>query len=86
MSPLQEQREAMGLSVRGIAEVLGLDYVTWYRAELHARGVPRRAREPLRELGCDPDELSRRQAAWQEERAVQLRRELKKRLQLQSAV
>ena len=84
MSPLQEVRQALGLSLRDMAMALGLDYVTWYRAELHSNSVPRKAREALRELGFDPEEVSRRQGAWVEDRARRLRQELRGRVNIAS--
>jgi len=75
-SPLQELLADLGLSVRDLAEALGLTYQQVWNALHGQQSLPHKADAALRELGRDPDDLRTRQAAWVELRASLRRAEI----------
>ena len=79
-NPLQELRENLGLTLREMAEALGVGYHRYYAAERNGAAVPHKARAALAELGVNVPELLARQKAWLEARAAERRAELRQRL------
>ena len=75
-SPLQELLADLGLSVRDLAEALGLTYQQVWNALHGQQSLPHKADAALRELGRDPDDLRTRQAAWVKLRASLRRAEI----------
>lgn len=64
VSPLQQLRERLGLSISEMAGALGLHYSSYFNAEGGLAGIPRKARLAIAELGVDADALADEQAAW----------------------
>lgn len=79
-NPLQELREDLGLTLRAMAEVLGVGYHRYYAAERNGAPLPHKARAALAELGVNVPDLLRRQEEWTQERAAERRAELRQRL------
>jgi len=76
VSPIEELRRELGLSISQFAAALGIGYNQLHQTERGRQNIPRKAWPALREIGVDVDRLRSRQEEWFEERARKLREEL----------
>jgi hypothetical protein len=72
-SPLHDLRESLGLSRTQWADALGVAYNQAHLAENGRAPLPRKAKRALADLGVDVADLERRQDAWIDNRAQELR-------------